>query len=277
MPDQALVEQLRARLPDEFSQRRLDGALSTLTTAAQDMRAQQFAVTIRELIDHVLEVIGPNVDVVRCSWFRQQRQQPGATRRQRALYACRGGLPDVFLTDTLKIDPDTLNEELAPTFETLNEHTHVRPDSLVADAAQIDAFANDAIEAFLAVFTTIDDVRRDILSAIDSVLQDEATGAFIRETISALDEISGHYSIDQVWIDETEVQKLDADVISCRIASTVDVTLLYGSASDRARDMGAEISDDYPFECFTVAPAATPTAFNTAQTTIKVDITSWFA
>lgn len=276
MPDQLLVEALRARLPDEFSQRRLDGALSTLTTAAEDMRAQQFAITMRELMDHVLEVIGPDADVMRCPWFRQERTQRGPTRRQRALYACRGGLPDAFLNDTLELEPGALNDELSPAFEALNEHAHVRPGTLVVDAAQIDAFADDTINTFLQVFTTIDEVRGSILAAIDCALQDEAAGAFVRDSIAALDEISGHYDIDQVWVEEAAVQNLDVNTIAYRITGTVDVTLLYGSASDRDKDMGAEISDNYPSECFTAAPAATPTAFDGAQTRIIVDTSSWF-
>lgn len=69
---------------------------------------------------------------------------------------------------------------------------------------------------------------------------------------------------------------LDADTIKYRITGAVDVTLLYGSDSDRAADMGAELKDNFSYSCETAAPAADPTKFDSAATTMKVDTSSWF-
>jgi hypothetical protein len=88
-------------LPDDFSRNMLDGALKALGHADNPVRAHQFAVTLRELMDHVLEVMAPTADVARCPWFKQETDRDGPPRRQRALYTCRGGLTDDFLKSRL--------------------------------------------------------------------------------------------------------------------------------------------------------------------------------
>src|SRR5258708_5538623 len=57
MPDDALVQRLRARLPDEFSQNLLQGALDALTQQNVNTRVQHFSVSLRELSNHVLTAI----------------------------------------------------------------------------------------------------------------------------------------------------------------------------------------------------------------------------
>lgn len=96
MPDQELVERVRKRLPDDFSVRQLDGALKVLTHEDNPARANQSASSFRELTAHVLEAMAPTADVMRCDWFKQDKNVEGPTRRQRALYTCRGGLTDEF-------------------------------------------------------------------------------------------------------------------------------------------------------------------------------------
>jgi hypothetical protein len=105
MPDKTLLDSLRKCLPDEFSHKMLEGALKALAQADNDVRAHQFAATMRELTDHVLEVMAPTEDVMRCPWFKQEKERDGPTRRQRAIYTCRGGLTDEFLKTRLKIKP----------------------------------------------------------------------------------------------------------------------------------------------------------------------------
>jgi hypothetical protein len=87
-----------------------------LGQAENMMRAHQFASTLRELIDHVVELMAPDAEVMRCPWFEQLKEVEGAIRRQRALYACRGGLTDDLLKKTLKLKPSsTIASTLQPT------------------------------------------------------------------------------------------------------------------------------------------------------------------
>ena len=68
----------------------------------------------------------------------------------------------------------------------------------------------------------------------------------------------------------------DAETIRYKITGNVDVTLQYGSASDRAGDMGAEMDQSFPYECTTVAPVSKPITSNkSSQTSMQVDTRSW--
>jgi Predicted pPIWI-associating nuclease len=126
MPNEALLQSLRHRLPDQFSHDALNGALHVLGQADNKMRAHQFASTLRELIGHVLGVLAPTAEVMHCSWFKQDKGVPGPTRRQRALYTCRGGLTDAFLKDILKLKPGDLHRQFSDAFQELNKRTHVK-------------------------------------------------------------------------------------------------------------------------------------------------------
>jgi hypothetical protein len=276
MPDDDQLENLRERLPDDFSVQMLKGSLLVLSQPDNAMRAHQFASTHRELIAHVLEAMAPTADVIRCSWFKQAEDVDGPTRRQRALYTCRGGLPDSFLKEKLKLDPRHLHADFGNAFQELNKRVHVRPDTVLSDADEIEEFADNVVASLNGVFDTIDDVRNTVIDAIARELHGEAMSAFIEQTIDELGEISGHYTVDIVWIDEAEVLSLDADTIKYLVRGNVEVTLLYGSSSDRAKDNGAEIDESFPYECRTVAPASDPTKFDSAETEMKVDTRGWF-
>jgi hypothetical protein len=69
MPDEALLNNLRRRLPDDFSHTMLDGALKE---ADNPVRAHQFAATHGELMDHVLGLMASDAVAERlilsCGW-----------------------------------------------------------------------------------------------------------------------------------------------------------------------------------------------------------------
>ncbi|WLA85205.1 hypothetical protein [Bradyrhizobium elkanii] len=101
-------------------------------------------------------------------------------------------------------------------------------------------------------------------------LSGAATDAFINQSISELDEISGKYETGGVLIDDPEILALDADRIRCRFTGSVSVTLMAGGKHDPV-----DFKESFPFECTTSAPAAAPEDFDFADTTIKVDTSSW--
>lgn len=270
MPDDALLQRLRQRLPDKFSRDMLDGALQVLGQPGNKMRAHQFATTLREMFSHVLELLSPDADVMRCPWFKQDKDLPGPTRRQRAIYSCRGGLTDDFLKKSLKLNPKDLHSEFSASFQELNNRTHVRPDTVLSDQDEIDKFADAALASLEEVFVTIDHVRMTIAEALEKELHGQAMSVFINETIQELDEISGRYETGAVWIEEAVVISLDANEIQYCIKGHVDVSLIGGSKSDQV-----EFKESFPFECTTVAPAFDPTEFDSLRTEMKVDTSSW--
>jgi hypothetical protein len=245
MPDDILVKRLEARLQDDFSRTLLRGALAALTQENVATRAQHFSVSMRDLSDHMLEQLAPDDEAVKaCAWYQQHPNVQGPTRRQRAFYASRGGLTDAFLKDGLKLDPNEFHAEIGPAFKQLNKRTHLKPDTVITEANELEAIANETIGALLEIFDVTEEVRAEIIGRIEGHLYDEAVSAFINETIDSLDLIAGRYKTGGVLYDETRVVSIDADTIRYEITGSVDVSLHYGSGSD-----AATIDGNFPFTC----------------------------
>jgi hypothetical protein len=271
MLDGDLVKRLEGRLQDDFSRDLLRGALAALIQDNVATRAQHFSVSMRDLSDRMLKQLAPDDDAVKaCAWYEQHPKVQGPTRRQRALYASRGGLTAPFLKDGLKLDPKEFHAEIGPAFNELNKRTHLKPDTVITDPAELESLANDTIGALLEIFDVTEDVRAKIISRIGEHLYDEAIGAFINETIDSLDIIAGRYETGGVLYDEMQVLSIDGDTIRYEITGSVDVTLHYGSGSD-----AATIEENFPFTCTTAASTAQPLKLLSHQTEMKVDTSSW--
>lgn len=269
MPNDAFVQSVRGRLPDDAHVKMFDDALVALA-GDNRQRVQHFAVTTRELFGHVLSSRVSDDDVRRCVWYKQEPGTRGPTRRQRALYLSRGGLSDDFLRDTLKLDPDEFHQELKEAFDKLSAKTHVRPNSAPTDPAKIEQFADLAISAFAEMFDVIDDVRYQIEQAIAPNLQNEAASAFISETIDKLNIIAGQYITEGVLFNDATLVEIGLEFITYRVTGTVDVQLHYGGKSDPA-----EINENFPFTCTIVAKVSEPFSFLSDMTKMEVDTSSW--
>lgn len=271
MPDSDLVKQLEARLHDDFSRELLRGALAALTQENATTRAQHFAVSMRDLSDHMLEQLAPDDDVVKaCAWYKQFPERKGPTRRQRALYASRGGLTDSFLIHELSLDPNKFHEEIGPAFKELNKRTHLKPDTVLTDPAELEELANETIIALLGIFEVTEDVRTEIISRVEKRLYSAAVSAFINETIGSLDLIAGRYETGSVLYDEMRVLDIAAHEISYEITGSVSVALEYGSRED-----AATINEAFPFTCTTAATTAEPFILLQDRTEVTVDTSSW--
>jgi hypothetical protein len=266
-----LVQRLKARLTDDFSRDLLQGALDALTQKNVNTRVQHFSVSLRELSDYVLKRMAPDDETIkRCIWYKQVPHTDGPTRRQQTLYSSRGGLSDSFIKKELNLDPAEFHRDFGPVFKELNKRTHLRPDTVITDPAEIEEFANETIGALLEIFEVTDDIRNQIVRCIEKHLHDEAIGAFINETIDSLDLIAGRYETGGVLTDEMRVLSIDADSIRYEITGSVDVTLHYGSGSD-----AASIDENFPFTCATAASVRAPLNLLSEKTEMKVDTTAW--
>lgn len=271
MPDDGLVGRLEASLPDDFSRNLLRGALAALTQDNVATRVQHFSVSMRELSQYLLERLAPDDEEIRrCAWYKQNPDVDRPTRRQRALYASRGGLTDSFLKNELNFDPKEFHADIGPAFKELNKRTHLRPDTVIIDPAEIESFANETIDALLEIFDVTQDVRAEIINRIEAHLYDETIGAFINETIDSIDLIAGRYEAGGVLTNEMHVLGIDADAIRYEITGSVDVTLHYGSRSD-----AATIDENFPFTCTATASVAAPLKLLQDEIQMKVDTSAW--
>lgn len=272
MPDMDLTARFEAYLPDVFAKTLLMGALAALTQENVATRAQHFSVSMRELTTYLLEHLTPeNAAIETCSWYKQDENTIGPTRRQRCLFASRGGLPDRFLKGELDLDPKEFHREFGPAFQKLNKLTHLRPDTVITDPAEIEDFANETLGALIEIFDTITDVRGRIVAKLERRMQEEAIDAFINQTIDSLDLIAGQYETGMVLTDEMRVVDIGADTVVYEITGTVGVTLHYGSKHD-----AASIEQTFPFTCKSAASAHAPLSLLDEQTSMEVDTSDWY-
>lgn len=240
-----IVQELEDNLPDAFSRTLLKGGLEALNSE-NPIRAHLFATALRELIGHLLHLFAPDQEVSNCGWFRPEAEKP--TRRQRATYAIQGGLPDATVS-TLGIDPRWLHSEMRDAFAELNKRTHVRVDTVLSDAKEIEDFQRQVLTAVNEFLSTIHELRAELVSSIQSHANSVVFEKLIEETVAEIDLLSTHSLIEHVEVEELEVEEIRAREILYRASGSVIVELNYGSGSDRANDMGATMSEEYPFTC----------------------------
>jgi len=237
--------ELEKLLPDDFSKTLLAGGLEVLDSA-NPIRAHLFGAALREIIGHLLHSMAPDAELAEASWFVKVEDRP--TRRQRATFAIQGGLSDETV-DKLGIDTAEMHKDMAAAMAELNKRTHVRPNTLLTDPAEIDTFANGVVDAAIDFLQTVADMRDAVAEAVVHNASMPVFGSFLQESNDMIDLLSTHSFVEQVDVNEVRVVAIGAREITYEAEGTVYVELNYGSGSDRARGEGATMHDDYPFEC----------------------------
>ncbi len=257
---------LAKTLPDDFSRTLLSSAIDTLASA-NALRAHHFAATVREMVTHVLHTLGPDDLVMNAGWYKAEAERP--TRRQRATYAVQAGMPDAVVA-ALGIDPADMQTELRDAFEALNKYTHVREGTLLTSQEEIDAFASQAKDAVVALFSTIADLREALAQMAIRELGTDIFEKFIETSVDDLDVLSGQTRVEGVEVDQVEIVSIGLHAIQYSVAGTVYVELNWGRGDD-----GASMSDNYPFTCEVDGGVENIKDFATVSN-IQVDNSSWF-
>jgi hypothetical protein len=122
---------------DPFFETMLAGCFRVGQDKENPLRGNFLASGLREAIGHVLHSLAPDEAVRACVWFVQAKDTPTVTREQRANYIVRAGLPDQFVSDTLKIDVREYTKPLIEVMDGLNKATHVRSDTILSKGTEI--------------------------------------------------------------------------------------------------------------------------------------------
>jgi hypothetical protein len=268
-----LDEQITTLPLDDFSKLVVRGAMRVVVDAENPIRLNLFAAAIRELFGHTLHRLAPDGEVMACDWFKFEEGQKKPTRRQRAKYATQGGLPDEFIRQA-GIDVERLHDAAIMAVDTLSKYTHVREGVIVQDPVEIDTFVGNALGALVGLFGSFTSCRSQIEEAVYEQVNDESVSALLYETIQSLDEIATHHSIDEIYVDDVKVARIDASTIHFDVSGSVSVQLQWGSNSDVARDEGALMDKSFPFRVTMWSPVKNVTAFE--DTDYIVDTGSWW-
>jgi len=254
-----LVERLTALLPNDFTKMVLSGSLRALQDDNNPIRVNLFALAIREMVRHVLDMRAPEADVRSCTWFKEamklklskaseqeRRSLDIVTRKDRMIYATQGGLRDELLAE-LHIDTQGMHDALLATVRKLSKHVHMEPSSMLPPSASVVELANEVLTAVAEFLEAVDQFRAEIGEAVSGAVNDEALDSFLRATYDSLDELSTHMQVDGVEVDAIKVIGIGASKVYLEASGTVYVELVYGSGADERRGDGARISDNYPF------------------------------
>src|SRR5438045_1362026 len=106
MPRSTLDEKVAALKPkaiDEFSRSVIEGARRVLADGDNPLRLNFFSTAMRILLEHIMDTLSPNNEVIRSSWFQREREGGKPTRWQRIIFSIQGGLSETFVTQELKV------------------------------------------------------------------------------------------------------------------------------------------------------------------------------
>jgi hypothetical protein len=178
-------------LKSRFSMRRC----SKLDQAANPLRLNHFATTLRELSRMVLHRLAPDAEVKACGWYTQ-----------RITYAVQAGLLNPFVKNTLLLDVDKMRQDLLQTITTLSKYTHVQPSVFGVTGQTLDMIVTESLEAVLAFLEMIEECREAVEHAVESHAHHALHQELIRSTIQELDELATHYAVDGAHIETVTIR-----------------------------------------------------------------------
>lgn len=111
---------------------------------------------MRELTRHILHRLAPDENVLNCDWYKNETdKENGITRKQRAYYAVQGGLHDLYVQNTLRLEVEDIHKDLIKAINNLSKFTHIEPKVFGLPDADIDALVNETTKAVYGFLTTI--------------------------------------------------------------------------------------------------------------------------
>jgi hypothetical protein len=272
--DEALAA-LKPKAIDRFSRWAVKGAQHALADVQNPLRLNFFSTAMRILFEHIMDTLSPEDQVVHTSWFKPERPDGKPTRWQRATFAVQGGLSEAFVRDELKVDLRPLRQRLLGSVDELSKHVHGRQTTIVREQNEQDAVAQRTVAAMSAFLDALHECRDAVLTPIAETLDEAAIDALLSETLLEVDELASHYSLDEVNVEHVAVHKIAANTITYRVTGSVEVTLQWGSNSDVRRGDGAELEQNFPFQCEFELPLDDLWDLDLAEPTYGVDTREW--
>jgi Predicted pPIWI-associating nuclease len=266
---------LKTKAIDRYSATVVEGALRALADPQNPLRLNFFSTAMRMLFEHVMDQLAPADQVTAASWFKPEQANGRPTRWQRAIFAIQGGLSEAFVRDTLHVDPTPLRRQLLGAIDELSKHVHGRADTIIRDPTEQDAVAMATVTAMTAFLDTLRGCRDAVLEPIAEALDEAAVDALLSETIMEVDELATHHSLDEVYVDAVRVAAIGAHTITYMASGSIDVTLQWGSNSDLRRCDGAELDQNFPFECEFELPLDDLWDLQLAEPAYRVDTSAW--
>ena len=268
--------EIENRLNEGFERQLFRAALANLGDTDNPLRFNNFAYATRELVRHILGRLGPDEEVLKCSWYKDETgKKNGVSRRQRVYYAVQGGLSDEYAQNELGIDILAIHSALRDAVDNLSKHTHIEEKTFNIEDRQVNIYVEEILAAVVGLFTTIEDNHKALVSALWDRLDESTIDAALRETILAIDELATHHTIEEVYTDKIQIVDIDSYFVRFEARGTISCELQWGSNSDLRRGDGAVLPQSFPFMCELWSPVDNPQDIQTNENAFGADTSSW--
>lgn len=279
------MEHLRTQYSHEITSILLDGFETELLDAAfinlltpNPLRLNNFAYALRELTRHLLHRLAPSDELKNCIWFKPElTSKTGITRNHRIKFAIQGGLSDFYVTNKLKIDDlNDVSINLVKIISELSNYTHVEHSTFNTELTQVEDVATKCLDATLHFVQKINELRvlvaERLFDDVNSVLLDRINS----ESVEELMELSTHQFIEEIDPNKVVVVRIGVKSLKMQIDGTMHAMLMYGSASDRRNDDGAEIPVRFPVYSEMEVHFKPPLGSEIDLDVFRVDTSSWY-
>lgn len=195
---------------------------------------------------------------------------------QRVTYIVQGALPADFVENVLKLDVRKTARPLLNSIDRLNRSTHVREDTILDDDENIRVLVDDSLDGLLDIYEAARACREEVHRSLRAEVFDAVLDTLLSETLQELDELSTHTSVDGHEVNDYTITFADDEFIELAVDGTVYVELQYGSRSDIRNDMGAILSDAYPYTATMKARVIEPQLIIRDSVNVRVDNSGFY-
>ncbi|CAG7648141.1 hypothetical protein ACFQI7_13020 [Paenibacillus allorhizosphaerae] len=254
-----------------------NASLDVLASTANPLRFSFFSLGIRELVNHIVDRLAPNEEVVQCCWWDDNNGKRTTPKRtEKMQYAIRGGLSDEFVSDVLEVDLVLITNRIHQVVDELSEYVHYDESTFNIDHASGNKLVEDTLLVVKRFFETIEELKGIVSDALEESLNKAISIATIDDVLVEVDILSTHYIVEGSDITEIVVRSIDHEHIDVQVSGSVDIEHQYGSDGDYARGDGVRFSDSYPFEINLQLDVEYPLEINIETDDIIVDTDKFY-
>ncbi|MFQ2342801.1 hypothetical protein ACK317_11655 [Aeromonas dhakensis] len=277
-------QKILSHLSFGFEKDLYQAALNNLSDKGNPLRFNNFAYTMREIITLILSRYSSDEDILKFCWYINETDSDnGVTRAQRAKYAIQGGLSDERVFELLELDEEDQNhiKEKLKTFTKLflelNEHTHLREKHFDIGDSKCEDLALSVMRIVNDILVLVEEMRSQIISHVESEVDSTIVEEFISNTPDEIDILSTHSVVDYIELESFHVSKISSEHIWIVGVGIAHCALQWGSNSDLKNDLGATMSESYPYDFTLQAPLSDLTDLKLIPEGLQLDTSSWWS
>ncbi|MFC1510220.1 hypothetical protein ACFL49_00985 [Candidatus Omnitrophota bacterium] len=267
------------KLTDPFESELFKSVLANLDSQGNRLRFNNFCYSIRELLRLILHRHSPDEGrIKRCIWYEHKNGDVSQkiSRKDRARFAVQGGLSNDYLKERFNIDMKIVYRELIQSINELCKYTHIERETFNLDAKMIIEKEDEILKPFYDFLHSLEECTLLIVSSLHRGIHEAVIHECLRESIVALDELSSHSSVEEIWINDSQILSIDEENVKILVCGQLECGLQWGSNGDVRRGDGAVGSVSFPFTCELWACVADLDDLMVDEDSLHVDVSSWW-